>query len=81
MITPSHLIYSWAFAKKTERPHTATRKRALAFVLGALFPDTPTYLYTQYSGRWRVLISGIGILYIIRLLAEPLYVIFMHYGT
>ncbi len=50
MITPSHLIYSWALAKKTEGNEQnidkkQTKKRTLAFVLGALFPDTPTYLF------------------------------------
>ena len=50
MITPSHIIYSWALAKKTEvneqnRVEKQTSKRTLAFVLGALFPDTPTYLF------------------------------------
>lgn len=48
MITPSHIIYSWALAKKTEPSDSTTaiiRRRTLAFVLGALFPDTPTYLF------------------------------------
>ena len=50
MITSSHIIYCWALAKKTEvteqnSVEKPTKKRTLAFVLGALFPDTPTYLF------------------------------------
>lgn len=45
MITPSHIIYSWALAKKTEKVSQNNRKRTVAIVLGALFPDTPTYLF------------------------------------
>ena len=49
MITSSHIIYSWALAKKTggldpNKPKQ-TRGRTLAFVLGALLPDSPTYLF------------------------------------
>lgn len=55
MITSSHIIYSWALARKTEKrgPNTdqkPTSKRTLAFVLGALFPDTPTYLFFIVCG-------------------------------
>lgn len=55
MITPSHIIYSWAVARKTETPgqnrdKSLTSKRILAFVLGALFPDTPTYLFFIVCG-------------------------------
>jgi hypothetical protein len=55
MITPSHIIYSWALARKTETPvlnsgQNPTSKRTLAFVLGALFPDTPTYLFFIVCG-------------------------------
>lgn len=55
MITPSHIIYSWAIAKKSEQKKTNrdqkyTSKRTLAFVLGALFPDTPTYLFFIVCG-------------------------------
>ena len=58
MITPSHIIYSWALAKKTEKNsgnnenpgQKSTKKRTLAFVLGALFPDTPTYLFFIVGG-------------------------------
>ena len=50
MITPSHFIYSWALAKKTKGneqniDQKLTKNRTLAFVLGALFPDTTTYLF------------------------------------
>lgn len=48
MITPSHLIYSWALAKKTAKSPddiAVTKKRTLAFVLGAIFPDTLTWLF------------------------------------
>lgn len=49
MITPSHIIYSWALAKKTDgfdpNKPKQTRGRTLAFVLGALLPDSPTYLF------------------------------------
>jgi hypothetical protein len=50
MITPSHIIYSWALAKKTEKTPEINKKRTLAFVLGALFPDTPTYLFFLVCG-------------------------------
>ncbi len=55
MITPSHIIYNWALAKKTEgneptNEKTPTKKRTLAFVLGALFPDTPTFLFFIVCG-------------------------------
>jgi len=54
MITPSHIIYSWALAKKTEKSGrgggATPRHRTLAFVLGALFPDTPTYLFFIVNG-------------------------------
>ncbi len=55
MITPSHIIYSWAFARRTATDdHNSgtnlTSKRTLAFVLGALFPDTPTYLFFIVCG-------------------------------
>ena len=50
MITPSHIIYSWALAKKTESTGETNKKRTLAFVLGALFPDTPTYLFFLVCG-------------------------------
>lgn len=55
MITPSHIIYSWALARKTEAnsqnpDQKHTPKRTLAFVLGALFPDTPTYLFFIVCG-------------------------------
>ncbi len=53
MITPSHIIYSWALAKKTEPGqgnHKADKKRTAAFVLGALFPDTPTFLFFIVCG-------------------------------
>jgi hypothetical protein len=50
MITPSHIIYSWALAKKTENTAQNNSKRTLAFVLGALFPDTPTYVFFLVCG-------------------------------
>lgn len=53
MITPSHLIYSWALAKRTEgspESSTTTKRRTAAFILGALFPDTPTYLFFVVCG-------------------------------
>jgi hypothetical protein len=55
MITPSHIIYSWALARKTDtnEPDSVnmpTKRRTLAFVLGALFPDTPTYLFFIVCG-------------------------------
>jgi hypothetical protein len=55
MITPSHIIYSWALAQKTEAngknpPQKQAPRRTLAFVLGALFPDTPTYLFFIVCG-------------------------------
>lgn len=52
MITPSHIIYSWALAKKTngDLAPTVAKKRTLAFVLGALLPDTPTYIFFIVCG-------------------------------
>jgi hypothetical protein len=52
MITPSHLIYSWAVAKYTEKtPHTeATKHRTAAFVLGALLPDVPVFVFFLVCG-------------------------------
>ena len=55
MITPSHIIYSWALAKKTENISSSgdtsrSKSRTLAFLLGALFPDTPTYLFFIVCG-------------------------------
>jgi len=47
MITPSHVIYSWALAEKTAQHN---KKRTLAFILGAIFPDTPTYLFFIICG-------------------------------
>jgi len=43
MITPSHMIYSWALAKATDpKPN---KRRTLAFVWGGLVPDLPTYAF------------------------------------
>ncbi len=58
MITPSHLIYSWALAKTTESGTTPTnnRHRTLAFIIGALLPDTPVYIFFIVNG----LILGYG---------------------
>jgi len=43
MITPSHMIYSWALAKATDpQPN---KLRTLAFVAGGLIPDLPTYTF------------------------------------
>jgi hypothetical protein len=50
MITPSHIIYSWFLAKKTENTSNDNKKRTLTFILGALFPDTPTYLFFLVCG-------------------------------
>lgn len=52
MITPSHIMYSWVLAKKTNRDLSPSiaKKRTLAFVLGALLPDTPTYLFFIVCG-------------------------------
>ena len=45
MITPSHVIYSWAFAKKTEKTAQNNARRTSAFILGAFFPDSPTFIF------------------------------------
>lgn len=53
MITPSHIIYSWTLAKKTQKKsgedennsQKSTKNRTLAFALGALFPDTLTHSF------------------------------------
>lgn len=50
MITPSHIIYSWALAKKTESSGDIHPHRTLTFVLGALFPDCFTYLFFIVCG-------------------------------
>lgn len=50
MITSSHAVYSWALARKTENSEEDNGKRTLAFVLGALFPDTPTYIFFLVCG-------------------------------
>lgn len=43
MITPSHMIYSWVFAKATDqRPN---KLRTVALVAGGLVPDIPTYAF------------------------------------
>lgn len=43
MITPSHMIYSWTFAKATDRQPNPLR--TLALVSGAFIPDIPTYCF------------------------------------
>lgn len=50
MITPSHIIYSWALAKKTEDTALNNKKRTLAFVLGGFFPDTATFVFFLVNG-------------------------------
>ncbi len=52
MITPSHLIYSWALAKKTsQKPaNPAEKLRVVAFILGALLPDIPVYVFFLVCG-------------------------------
>ncbi len=52
MITPSHLIYSWALAKGTDgaRGNTQTQHRTIAFVIGALLPDIPVYIFFLVCG-------------------------------
>ena len=43
MITPSHIIYSWAIAKATKA--SPDRRRTLAFIAGGVVPDLPTYAF------------------------------------
>jgi hypothetical protein len=43
MITPSHIIYSWAIAKATKK--SPDKRRTLAYVAGGLVPDLPTYVF------------------------------------
>jgi hypothetical protein len=43
MITPSHMIYSWAIAKATKK--VPDKRRTLAFVAGGVVPDLPTYAF------------------------------------
>ncbi len=52
MITPSHLIYSWALAKITaQKPaNPAEKHRVTAFILGALLPDIPVYVFFLVCG-------------------------------
>lgn len=51
MITPSHLIYSWALAKATEKPHNSnTKQRTFWFVFGALLPDTAVFVFFIVNG-------------------------------
>ena len=43
MITPSHMIYSWALAKATDpKPN---KLRTLVIVAGGLIPDLPAYTF------------------------------------
>jgi len=43
VITPSHIIYSWAVAKASDsKPN---KNRTLAIVTGSFLPDVPTYLF------------------------------------
>ena len=52
MITTSHLVYNWALAKVTEKTEAAggmqNNRRLGAFVLGAVLPDLPTYIFFTY---------------------------------
>ncbi|MFM2339916.1 MAG: hypothetical protein RLZZ360_552 [Candidatus Parcubacteria bacterium] len=52
MITPSHLIYSWALAKKTANNpvNPAEKHRVAAFILGALLLDIPVYVFFLVCG-------------------------------
>ena len=52
MITPSHLIYSWALAKWTEKTviDGPKKHRTAAFVVGALLPDIPVYVFFLVCG-------------------------------
>ncbi|MEL6802873.1 MAG: metal-dependent hydrolase [Bacteroidota bacterium] len=43
MITPSHIIYNWAIAKKLENTHGADSHRWYGLLIGGFLPDTPTY--------------------------------------
>ena len=43
MITPSHIIYSWATAKYTEE--IPNKLRVLAIITGGFLPDIPTYIF------------------------------------
>ena len=62
MITPSHIIYSWATAKYTETE--INKKRVFAIITGGFLPDIPTYLFffthtflldTAQQTMWRTL--------------------------
>ena len=48
MITPSHLIYSWALGKWTEKVPNPGRLRL--FVLGGFLPDVPVYVFFIVHG-------------------------------
>ena len=48
MITPSHLVYSWALARVTGGSAAFTRARTQWFLAGAILPDLPTYLFFFY---------------------------------
>lgn len=43
MITPSHIIYSWAAAKYSEG--SPNKLRVVAIITGGFLPDVPTYLF------------------------------------
>lgn len=46
MITPSHVIYSWAAARWLDDHHAAsTHRRTTPFLLGAIAPDIPIYIF------------------------------------
>ncbi len=51
MITPSHIIYSWALAKYTEKTTTNSGEyRTTAFILGAFLPDIPIFIFFLVCG-------------------------------
>ncbi len=52
MITPSHLIYSWALAMRTKKAALdgPAKHRTATFVVGALLPDIPVYVFFLVCG-------------------------------
>ncbi len=49
MITTSHLIYNWAIAKQLDEKQGENRQRLQMFLLGAVLPDLPTYVFFFFN--------------------------------
>lgn len=50
MITPSHIVYAWALARSRIVAGASSAQKTTAFVLGAIAPDVPVYLFFIVEG-------------------------------